>query len=264
MDSLETVRVAFENLVQSQLPQALLVKRVRNLTQIIHVSPIVHLLANQTQLPVAIVAAHLVPILQQQLQQSQLFLGLPLSLEAQSTLKVQAIHSGLIEFEFSDQTIALWLKQLLASKPTPQFSKPYLEVQSEAVFAVQHSHARCCSLLRLAHSEKLILLQALESESIGWQFSQSLNGLSPDLLPLTPADRQLLSSLFGLWAALSQPIEQPTKLLVAASQSFRQFHPDVQLFDRGSGQTQWLLLMAIQRIIYLVLEKLQISTPTEL
>ena len=265
MDSSESVQAAFEVLLQSLSPQSIPVKRVRNLTRIVYASAIAHSLAAQAQLPITIVAAEFAKLLGQWLQQPDFCLGLPIPIEAQSTLKIQATPSGLIEIEFTDRTIALWLNALFSASEIPlQHSSSDSKLQPEVVFAAQHSYARCCSLLSLGHSEKLITLNSLDSEAIDWQFSLPLLGSNLAELRLSLSTHRFLSDLFSLWEALWQPIEQPNKLLTAANQSFQQFHGDVQLFAPPADQTNWLLLLAAQRVIYRLLEELQLPVPTEL
>ncbi len=267
MDSLETVRAAFEILPQLRGSRTSLVKRVRNLTRIIYVSAIAHPVASQTHLPVAIVVAELLPLLRLQLQQADGFLGLPISLNTQSTLEVSATHSGLIEIEFPDRAIAFWLQDLLAAQLTPPPLESKLKLQSAAVFAAQHSHARCCSLLRRGHTEKLITLRD-QGEPIEWQIEVQIEGRSRPLIPDSPQwsqpARLLVVSLFSLWVALFQPTEQPNLLLTTASQSFHQLHRQFQPFCQPLDASYWLLLLATQRVLYRLLEKLQVPMPIEL
>lgn len=269
MDSSESVQAAFEVLLQSLSPPPIPVKRVRNLTRVVYVSAIAYSLASQFQLPVAIVAPRLAKRLEQWLQQPDFRLGLPIPTEAQSTLKIQSTASGLIEMEFTDRTIKLWLNALLTnSEPLLQSSTSDLNLQPEAVFAAQYSHARCCALLRLAHSQARITLRFLESEPIDWQLSQQLSqpilwGNSPGL-ELNPPAQHLVRDLFSLWEALFQPIEQPNKLLTTANQCFQQFHRDVQLFAPETAQTNWLLLLSTQRVLYRLLSRLQVPIPQQL
>ena len=145
------------------------------------------------------------------------------------------------------------------------------------IFTLQYTHARCCSLLRLAHQEGLVTLNQDQFPS-DWRVTM------PALIPwLTaemrlllshPAERQLISQLFvALDAIPSLSSSRPDIILRLAqevSQAFQSFYsarPIWGSFKKSSelSQAQLGLVMATQRMICLLAEGLlNISIPLEL
>lgn len=200
-------------------------------------------------------------------------------------LAVQAV-AGLIHFEVGDQAIAAWLDQLLdnALLPQPLSLVPIAARgqeamwQSAAIFEAQHAHARCCSLLRLAHHEKLISLERLEEPPFYWRFNSPR---SPPWFRAAHfalnhhADRCLILRLFEAVDAISDPSRQRTSIAMVRSaqtvaQAFQTFHRTHPLWqqtgtDSALAIAQLGLLMATQRILYLLLaEGLHLSPTVEL
>ncbi len=71
------------------------------------------------------------------------------------TVKVTA--AGIIEFELTDAGLAFWLQRLAQTKlaiPESQILSPV--VCADRLFPIQYSHARCCSLVQMAHRDRLI------------------------------------------------------------------------------------------------------------
>ncbi|HEY9907114.1 MAG TPA: hypothetical protein V6D18_05835 [Thermosynechococcaceae cyanobacterium] len=259
MDSSETAQLQSETLSSSALLERLNLKRVRNLTRILYTSAIAHTLTLSSQTPPAIVADQLANDLTQRLQQSAFAFDLPIPPEAQSTLRIQSTPNGLIQVELSDWSIALWLGAVLsASDPCPSPLILPTALAPERVFAAQYAHARCCSLLCLAHAECLGQTQA---EPIAW-----LNS-SKDL-PLTLSARHLVCELFSSWEFLLQPRSgSPDKLLFSLIQRFQAFHSTTQMFDqpeRGRVEVNCGLLLATQRVLHWWLTLLHLPAPVQL
>jgi len=71
------------------------------------------------------------------------------------TVKVTA--AGIIEFELTDAGLAFWLQRLAQTKlPIPESQILSPVVCADRLFPIQYSHARCCSLVRMAHRDRLI------------------------------------------------------------------------------------------------------------
>jgi len=247
--------------------QAIPIKRVGTVTSITYVCAIAHRLAAKPH-HAAIIAAQLVSILQRDLP-SHLK---PLLQE----VTVHATAAGLIHFEVGDRAIAVWLDSLLNNTPkqslplTPVSStgepERQLMLHSSAIFEVQHAHARCCSLLQLAHREALISLERLEEAPLYWYFS------SPASMPwLTSADqlccnhcadRCLLSQLLDACDHLSDPARRTQGSLLrsaqAVAQAFQVFHREHPLRGTTSEELRFTLvrlglLISTQRVLYTLL-----------
>lgn len=119
--------------------------------------------------------------------------------------RVEVCFSGWIHFHLSEQSLASWLQQLiqipvllsdwqgnlLLGLPTKEIKNRLSEklestppdqlvkrLQNPShLFKVQYAHARCCSLLRLAHRQGLIQLSDSECNARNWQI------LEPNPIP---------------------------------------------------------------------------------
>ncbi|AFZ25875.1 arginyl-tRNA synthetase [Cylindrospermum stagnale PCC 7417] len=83
---------------------------------------------------------------------------------------VQIVPPGWIHLELTHSTLAVWLQSLavgIACLEKVQAREVTLIQNSSRLFAIQYAHARCCSLVLLAHREGLINL------------SKSVSGSSP-------------------------------------------------------------------------------------
>lgn len=169
------------------------IKRTRNAYPVRYISPIAHrLVANSTQ-PAFEVAAELVTQLLHQCQLLQHSSDLSLPIDVVQGLTIQATSQGYIQFDFSDEAIAnyfnYWL-HLLPNNPVPPGFWSKLPFATAAlhhrIFLLQHTHARCCSLLRLAHEHHFIQLSpaTLEKQSNYWQIAV------PTALPWLTETRQ--------------------------------------------------------------------------
>jgi arginyl-tRNA synthetase len=141
---------------------------------------------------------------------------------------IWADDSGWIYARLSDNCIAAWLQRLSQSSPVrlsesedlqnspvkllpvkPLSVKP-LSVESspvtpDAIFQLQYAHARCCSLIRLAHREKLLHLQNPDPPYSPhfWQVIQ------PQTFPWLTATRQLYCQHPSERALINQLFEFP-------------------------------------------------------
>jgi arginyl-tRNA synthetase len=175
----------------------------------------------------------------------------------------------------SDRAIAVWLNFLLdeplslvASRSNPQLAP--LSHCDRRIFAIQHVHARCCSLLRLADRERLIQLCSPEAQGIVWPFQHPVtipwldsNG-HLHLQGLT--ERRLISQLFTVMESRSPqsaplaPI-QVLRLAEEVSQAFDAFHRDRPLLDRTRASSQEViqarlgLVLATQRVLHCLLQQ---------
>lgn len=255
----------------ASLVQALPIKRFHTVP-FVYGCAIAHHLATPSQ-PATLIAAQLASAMQA--HSHQLNTRLP-------EIAVQATATGWIQFELGDRAIAAWLDLLLDNALPAQLAiplaatEPAVNLQASVIFDVQYAHARCCSLLRLAHREALMTLDRLDAPcdwrmtnptSIPWLTSAG------QLCLEHPADRDLLGHLVEALDCLADdsPRRMPRTLrsaqaIAQAMQTFHRVHP---LWCRGVDPTlvvaQLGLLMATQRILYrLLAEGLALDPVVEL
>ncbi|MCZ0904634.1 hypothetical protein ON021_32530, partial [Microcoleus sp. HI-ES] len=72
---------------------------------------------------------------------------------------VKVAPAGIIELELTDAGLAVWL-QRLAQTNLPVSESRILSsvVCADRLFPIQYSHARCWSLLRMAHRDRIIAI----------------------------------------------------------------------------------------------------------
>lgn len=256
-------RVTTERSSLDQTARAIPLKRASKAIPFVYVCAIAHRLATPSQ-PAALIAAQLVDTLLQ-----------PLPITGEDSLSgivVQATATGWLQFELSDQAIAAWLDRLLAKALPQQPCAPLTSMERQmllptaAVFEVQYAHARCCSLLRLAHSEGLITLDGLDVAPLVWRFA---NPPSVPWLTTTaqlclnhPADRKLLGYLVEALDCLSDESSHRTQQRLRSAQAIAQamqlFHRAHPLWRKTGTKpnlvvAQLGLLLATQRILYTLL-----------
>jgi len=177
--------------VERFLWKELSLKRVRSLTQISYLTAIAHKLARLLELSATDIAAQIIDAvsrdtLNQQKHQLK-FLDYP-DFPGLKDIALRVTESGLIQLDLGHQAIAEWLNLLLHRLPTlnqqkddtgkwifgnlDKASSPIhpsaLEFSPHKIFILQHTYARSCSLLRLAHQEGLISLNQID-EPACWQ-----------------------------------------------------------------------------------------------
>ena len=196
--------------------------------------------------------------------------------------------AGYIYFELTPRSIALWLNYIhdlpLTIDPTARFSAPTIAV---------YAHARCCSVLQLAQSEKLVAITA------DWQLSTDRSCLgnqsTAELRSIfsCPAQQRLIHALMavldGIYSdnlrvvspQLPSGIPRPdpiaqirspnwTKLTLDLAQSWLDFYRDCRIFGDVQRQNPQLAiarcgLTAIsRRYLQVLLEYLGISTLSQL
>lgn len=217
----------------------------------------------------------------------------------QTQWQLQIMPSGVLQFQLTDAGIAGALSEILnldlctGCRLTPQPMALGRDLNWEQllnqnrntppawIFPVQYSHARCCSLLRLAQQEQLISLTAshLELTPPQWQFlhPQRIPWLTPggNLQLVDPAERYLVCQLlftFDLYEDSSvQPAPHWQKLAINLSDRFQVFYRRCRIWGErkdGVPELAWVrlgLVLATQKILALVLtEKLAVLAPSEL
>lgn len=200
---------------------------------------------------------------------------------------VQVVPPGWIHLEITEPSLATWLQNLVISPPMlqslPQTQLSYQrERDTSCLFAVQYAHARCCSLIQLAHREGLMVLRSADSEcrSAFWLVVTPnpipwLN-LEQKLCLCHPAERaaiaQLLAVLDDLYCHC--PSHKPInwhKSALNLSQAFQTFYSHCRIWGEVKSQNLPLaqarlgLVLITQSVLRLLLENhLGIEAPVEL
>ncbi len=193
-------------------------------------------------------------------------------------IQITITSSGLIEFQLTVQVIAAWLQQMTQ---TP-LSTENLSFSSEgnlSEFALQYSHARCCSLLRLAHRDRMITL----AEPDFLTASPSGLFINPNPIPWLDCDGklhfnhhtehqliwQLFTTLDACYTSFDQRVWKNKADLL--SQAFQAFYSqcriwgEVKLKTPERSQARLGLIGVTQLILQFILqEKLNRIAPLEL
>ncbi|MEH2163505.1 MAG: DALR anticodon-binding domain-containing protein [Nostoc sp.] len=209
---------------------------------------------------------------------------------------IQIVPPGWIHFELTHSTLATWLQsivveslgkgreqgderdeggegeELITNAPCPM---------PNSLFAVQHAHARCCSLVLLAHREGLIKLKqpVTNTSPSFWDV------ISPNPLPWLncdqtlrlnhPDERRLISELIQVVDSIEcRDISGSVKwekVALNLSQAFENFWCNCRIWGKVKitlpelAQARLGLLMATQSLLRYLLEgKLGVFAPLEL
>ena len=214
---------------------------------------------------------------------------------------IQIVPPGLIHFELTHSTLATWLQSLVVrsgewgvgsggvgeagedegDKANNQCPMPNAQCPMPNLFAVQYAHARCCSLVLLAHREGLIKLRepVPNTSPVFWSV------ISPNPLPWLncdgtlrlnhPDERRLIGELIqvvdNIECADVKGSVKWEKVALSLSQAFEKFWcncriwGEVKITSPELAQARLGLLMATQSVLRLVLEEsLGVFAPLEL
>jgi DALR anticodon binding domain len=288
------VSVAFEDEVQ--LPDIPL-RGMKGAMPLIYVSAIAHKVANSWQKPVIDVATEIGSHLFDPDRASQRSADAALQ---DFTIKI--VPPGWIYLQLSDAAIAAWLQRLAQAPPwllsrgaegqvnrgdgetlDLAFSTPPAQSKIQnpsGLFSIQYAHARCCSLLRLAHREGIIVLEEPDPESSPIYFG----AMTPNPIPwldtdqklrlVHPAERSLIFQLLTLLDDLYCPPAHGMdwkKSAGALSSSFETFYSQCRIWGEVKTEAPQLaqarlgLIVATQSLLRLLLEDLLgIQAPLEL
>ncbi|WP_414544512.1 DALR anticodon-binding domain-containing protein [Nostoc sp. CCY0012] len=206
--------------------------------------------------------------------------------------RVQIVPPGSIYVELKPLLLAAWLQSIAIQslENEEEVGAPFGEQgqieeiakrkisldNSERLFAVQYAHARCCSLLLLAHREELIKLKNLladtsenSQEQIPWLNHNYQMRLSH------PAEGHLIAELVKVVDNLEFPHVNDSvnweKAALDLSQAFEVFWRkcriwgNVKISSLELAQARLGLVMATQSVLkFLLVNKLGIFAPLEL
>ena len=213
----------------------------------------------------------------------------------EDVFSIQIVPPGLIHFELTHSTLATWLQNLAVGSLGGEREQKSREQGAgedqgtidapcpmpNSLFAVQYAHARCCSLVLLAHREGLIKLRqpVPNTSPVFWDV------ISPKPMPWLnrdgvlrlnhPDERRLIGELIQVIDNTECPdINGSVKLEKAAlnlSQAFEKFWcncriwGEVKITSLELAQARLGLLMVTQSVLKCVLEEnLGVFAPLEL
>ena len=191
---------------------------------------------------------------------------------------VEIVPPGWIDFYLSDRALAVWLEELVgwisrdARDGEDEVDRE--EDEDNQLFVIQYAHARCCSLLRLGHQEKLIKIKYKYSV---WEIVEPITFPWVDardrLLLRHPAEKRLLIQLLMVVEELitnSQKINW-TKLAHNLSAALLDFWTECRIYGEIKQKTPKLaqarlgLVALVQYFLYQILrDKLHVSPLTKL
>ncbi|MDZ8226855.1 DALR anticodon-binding domain-containing protein [Nostoc sp. ChiVER01] len=220
---------------------------------------------------------------------------------------VQIVPPGLIHFELTNSTLATWLQSLVEGSgeeareqgaqekiplcplhpaplplhsPLPPAPRPSASSVPN-LFSVQYAHARCCSLVLLAHREGLIKLR----EPVPNTSPAFWSVISPNPLPWLngdgtlrlnhPDERRLISELIQVVDNIECPDVKGSvkweKVALSLSEAFEKFWcncriwGEVKITSLELAHARLGLLMATQSVLRFMLEEnLGVFAPLEL
>ena len=216
---------------------------------------------------------------------------------------VEVESSGWINFWLSDRALATWLQHLIHISPRRGLKERepnnchgedihrtplqhLLHSQNDShhyLFPIQYAHARCCSLLRLAHQYGVVQLTDAQLKTANWQFVEPnpipwLNdeqGVDTAEIPLRlvhPSERRLLAQLLEVQDEIATLDRlRAVKLASALSREFESFYSSCRIWGEVKIQTPKLaqarlgLTAVTQQLLRSLLQdQLGLAAPVEL
>jgi arginyl-tRNA synthetase len=190
---------------------------------------------------------------------------------------VKVARAGMIELELTDAGLAFWLQRLAQiSLPVPEYRILSPVVCADRLFPIQYSHARCCSLLRMADRDQLIAIAQPDVTTAPQIWSLAAPNPIPwvdkgDRLRLVhPAESNLISQLLivldNLFPILEvEKREKPVNYLKLAnnlSEAFQMFYSQCRIWGEVKteqpklAQARLGLVLATQSLLRFILEEL--------
>jgi hypothetical protein len=267
-------------------PEAVPLQRLPDYSQIIYRSAIAFKLASGQQ-PILDLAHQMMTALPLKIElgcQHQavntLQLSLPPTSKVRKELKltlnfqVEVVSPGWLDFRLMDDSLAAWLQNLISANSVKLANNPTKNTPD--CFLVQYAHARCCSILALAHQQGLIILkdgQLMEPYPIPWLQDDSEATRMPKQLCLVhPAEKRLIARILDILEA-KEKLEQrqALKFAIALSQAWEEFSKHCRIWGEVKTQTPKLaqarlgLVAVTQGLLRSLLQDdLGVSAPVEL
>ena len=255
-------------------------QRTKDYRRVQYISAIALKLANIWQQPAIDVADRIAAHCSQQEENS--------SFLSREDFTVEVVPPGMILFELTDKGVAAWLQRLIDNSP-PIGNTEFFDA-GDRVFPIQYSHARCCSLLRLAHRDRIVTLDECDRHTSPqhWQL------ITPNPIPWLNSNNRLrlfqsaeLSLVSQLLTTLDHiapvnnipaldllsPERSPNwiKLANALSEAFQAFYSQCRIWGEVKteqpklAQARLGLVIATQALLQFILQDLLgVFAPREL
>ncbi|MDY6802779.1 MAG: DALR anticodon-binding domain-containing protein [Cyanobacteriota bacterium] len=192
-------------------------------------------------------------------------------------IEVTVVPPGLLLFELTDGGIAAWLQYFCEGVPLSVGGGDLQFLVPDALFKIQYSHARCCSLLRMAASgDRLSPLPDTNTFALETPKFFSWEETDGGLRLKHPAERGLIWQLFSIWDLLYFPTATPEeinwqKAATALSEAFQFFYSQCRIFGEVKienpelAKARFGLIFITKYLLRRLLEeKLKIKAPREL
>ena len=268
------------DLVQSSQHQHISLYQAKGCSRFLYISPIAFHLSKVKKIPALEIANAIALLLDSQVEYC---CRQPTSVNlVQFTFEV--VPPGWIHLEVTQPMLAAWLQNMITYPPQLQNCREedcqLTQTDTHRLFAAQYAHARCCSLLQMAHREKLIILKELPETSsavfllvtpspIPWLNDQKLRYFHPAELALISQLLVTVDDFSGFGASRQLKIWE--KAALNLSQVFQTFYSCCRIWGEVKMQTLELsqarlgLVMATQINLRLLLQdKLGVPAPVEL
>jgi hypothetical protein len=211
--------------------------------------------------------------------------------ESQNDFFIEVVPPGMILFEVRDRALSSWLQNLTQTPLSlSQISPPSL-ISHPSSFLLTYTHARCCSILRLAHRDRVITLknpdpkitpplwELITPNPIIWLNEQG------NLLLNHPTERDLIyqflatldTLIFSLSQGQKEDFDFPNRgrgginLAYNLSESFEKFYAECRIWGEVKRETPHIAQARLGLIIithnflrFLLQELLHFPVPWEL
>lgn len=244
--------------------------QAKGCSRFLYISPIAFHLSKVKKIPALEIANAIALLLDSQVEDC---CRQPTSANLLQNCTFEVVSPGWIHIEVTQPGLATWLQNLVIYPPELQNCREeycqLTQTDTYRLFAAQYAHARCCSLLQMAHREKLIILKELPETSsavflpvapnpIPWLNDQKLRYFHPAELALIS---QLLATLDDFYCSgASRQLKIWEKAALNLSQIFQTFYSCCQIWGEVKMQTLELsqarlgLVMATQISLRLLLQ----------
>jgi arginyl-tRNA synthetase len=199
---------------------------------------------------------------------------------------IEILPPGILQFELTDAALAIWLQRLAQNPlPVPESQIIPSAFEADRLFPIQYSHARCSSLLRMAHRSRLISIAHPDPPATPeiWSLAAPnpipwLNS-SGRLRLLHPAERSLISQQLAIVDSLvpvfgggdrAKPVNY-FKLANSLSEAFQTFYSQCRIWGEVKTETPKLaaarlgLVLATQSLLrFMLVNLLDAVAPLEL